>query len=192
MRVISGSLKGKKLQTPQSYDVRPTTDRVKEGMFNILQFSIPGAKVLDLFSGTGQLGIEALSRGASHCDFVDQAPSSCRLVRQNISLCNLEKKASVHLCSAEKFLASSKDAYNIIMLDPPYHQEYIYKLLPLLSRCLSPNGILLAEAEHTLDLPEKINGLFFSKEYKYSKIKLIVYKNRRLANEENRRMSREF
>lgn len=181
MRVIAGSLKGKKLQTPQSYDVRPTTDRVKEGMFNILQFSLPGAKVLDLFSGTGQLGIEALSRGASHCDFVDQAPSSCRLVRQNISLCKLEKQTNVHICSAEKFLTSSASTYNIIMLDPPYHQGYIPKLLPLLSRCLSPNGILLAEAEHTLDLPESINGLFFSKEYKYSKIKLIVYKKEEVS-----------
>ena len=95
MRVITGTARGRKLRTPDNYDIRPTTDKVKEAMFNIVQFRVEGARVLDLFAGTGQLGIEALSRGARECVFVDRAPEAIRIVGENLRTAGFEKSASV-------------------------------------------------------------------------------------------------
>lgn len=175
MRVVAGFLKGRRLLSPPDRDIRPTSDRVKEGMFNILQFSLKDADVLDLFAGTGQLGIEALSRGAAHCTFVDGAPSSCKILKTNLSLCALEEKATVICCKAEKFLTGTLQLYDIILLDPPYHRDLILPLLPLLSLRLKEEGKIICEAESTLSLPEEAGSLIKSKEYRYGKIKLIVY-----------------
>ena len=96
MRVITGSAKGKHLKELPGLDTRPTTDRVKEGLFNVIQFDILGRRVLDLFAGTGQLGIECLSRGAASCDFVDSSPAAMKIVRDNVTACRLADKATFH------------------------------------------------------------------------------------------------
>ena len=93
MRVITGTCRGRRLLEPVGRDVRPTADQVKEAMFNIIQFDVEGRKVLDLFAGTGQLGIEALSRGAADCLFVDSARDSVRLVQENLRRCGLARSA---------------------------------------------------------------------------------------------------
>ena len=105
MRVITGSARGKRLKELPGLDTRPTADRVKEGLFNAIQFDIEGRRVLDLFAGTGQLGIEALSRGAAFCDFVDSAPAAMKIIRANVDACGLAERAAFHQKDFAAFLA---------------------------------------------------------------------------------------
>ena len=116
MRVITGTCRGRRLLEPVGRDVRPTADQVKEAMFNIIQFDVEGRKVLDLFAGTGQLGIEALSRGAAECLFVDSARDSVRLVQENLRRCGLA--ARVLQCDALGILKSG-EKFDLVILDPP-------------------------------------------------------------------------
>ena len=104
MRVITGSARGRRLKELEGMETRPTTDRVKEGLFNVLQFDIEGRKVLDLFAGTGQLGIEALSRGAAECVFIDRRPDAVRLIQENLALCKLADRARVRQGDALPYL----------------------------------------------------------------------------------------
>ena len=120
MRVITGTARGKRLRELPGLDTRPTTDRVKEGLFNIIQFDIEGRRVLDLFAGTGQLGIEALSRGACRCDFVDQALAAVKVVRENLRSCGLERQAAVYQRDFLDFLKGTQEKYDLVFLDPPY------------------------------------------------------------------------
>ena len=119
MRVISGLVRGKKLREPSDYSIRPTTDMVKEALFNIIQFDLEGRKVLDLFAGTGQLGIECLSRGAASVTFVDQSKDSIGIVKQNLKTCGFE--ARVVQADSISFL-SRCEKFDIILLDPPMQQ----------------------------------------------------------------------
>jgi 16S rRNA (guanine(966)-N(2))-methyltransferase RsmD len=126
MRVITGTARGKRLSELPGMDTRPTTDRVKEGLFNVIQFDIEGRKVLDLFAGTGQLGIECLSRGAAHCDFVDSSRVAAGIVRDNLRLTGLEAQATVHQRDFSAFLNSVRgNKYGLVFLDPPYAQTLL-------------------------------------------------------------------
>ena len=120
MRVITGTARGTRLQTLEGEATRPTIERVKEAMFSAIQFEIEGRTVLDLFAGSGQLGIEALSRGAHRCDFVDSAPGAVRVVTENLKKCRMTERAAVHQRTWDAFLAASKTRYSLIFLDPPY------------------------------------------------------------------------
>ena len=177
MRVITGSAKGKRLKELPGMDTRPTTDRVKEGLFNIIQFDIEGRRVLDLFAGTGQLGIECLSRGAADCDFVDAAPSAMRIVKENVSACRLEDRAAFHQKDFSAFLNTARGKYDIVFLDPPYASGSLERALERIAviDIVSGNGIIVCEtpADHVLpDLP----GLEKSGDYRYGKIKLTLYR----------------
>ena len=108
MRVISGKARGVKLKTPMGQNTRPTADRVKEAMFSILQFELPGTRVLDLFGGTGQLGIEAISRGAKEAVFVDQSEQACKLIRENLRLARMEQEGKVVRSDYLTFLKNTK------------------------------------------------------------------------------------
>lgn len=125
MRVITGIARGRKLQTLAGKDIRPTTDKVKEAMFSIIQFEIPGAFVLDLFAGTGSLGIEALSRGARHCVFVDNSRESQAVINQNLQTTGLLQNARVMATDAMAYISSCKETIDIALLDPPYHKGLI-------------------------------------------------------------------
>ena len=125
MRVIAGSAKGTTLKTPEGMRTRPTTDRVKEALFSILQFDLPGASVLDLFGGTGQLGIEALSRGASRAVFVDEQEAACRLIRENLKKTHLEAQAQVIRGDYKRYLLSCREKFRILFLDPPYAEVFL-------------------------------------------------------------------
>ena len=120
MRVITGSARGRRLGELEGLETRPTTDRVKEGVFSALQFEIEERPVLDLFAGTGQLGLEALSRGAERCTFVDQRREAAALVRENVKLCRFEDRARVAQEEALSFLSSCREKFDVVFLDPPY------------------------------------------------------------------------
>ena len=120
MRVIAGQARGRRLQALEGEETRPTLDRVKEGLFSSIQFVIEGARVLDLFAGSGQLGIEALSRGASFVVFIDQNPAATAIVTQNCKACGVFGASRVATMSAESFLAGSREQFDLVFLDPPY------------------------------------------------------------------------
>ena len=177
MRVITGSAKGKRLKELPGLDTRPTTDRVKEGLFNIIQFDIEGRRALDLFAGTGQLGIECLSRGAAHCDFVDAAPAAMKVIRDNVSACRMEDRAAFYQKDFAAFLRTVRGRYDLIFLDPPYASGNLERALEIITGIdiVSGNGIMICEtpADHVLpDLP----GFEKSGDYRYGKIKLTLYR----------------
>ena len=174
MRVISGTVRGKRLKEPSDYSIRPTTDMVKEALFNIIQFDIEGRRVLDLFAGTGQLGIECLSRGAASVTFVDQSKESVAIVKQNLKTCGFE--ARVVQTDSIGFL-SRADKYDIILLDPPYATNLLDKALEIINAVdiLSEGGIIVCESGREKSMPDMNLPYFKRKEYNYGKVKLTTY-----------------
>ena len=178
MRVISGTARGTQLKTPNGMATRPTADRVKEALFSIIQFDIPGATVLDLFGGTGQLGIEALSRGAKSAHFIDERDDACRLIQENLSRTNLKSKAQVIRSDYCAYLRRCTNKYNIILLDPPYAEIFLENALKLITEIdiLQSNGIIVAERPVGKELPWDFEGYTRSKDYKYGKTLLTLYR----------------
>lgn len=176
MRVITGSARGRRLKTLDGQDVRPTTDRVKEAIFSILQWELPAASVLDLFAGSGQLGIEALSRGAGHCVFVDVSRDSVAVVRENLQATHLMEQATLLTTDAISYLKHCNRSFDIVLLDPPYESTLLNQALSLLSPFLSAQGVIVCETTLHHDFAKKIDELCLQKEYRYGKIKLGVYR----------------
>ena len=178
MRVITGKARGIQLKTPEGMQTRPTTDRVKEALFSIIQFHIPGAKVLDLFGGTGQLGIEALSRGAAGAVFVDAREESCRLIRENLKRTKLEQDAKVVRSDYLDYLHRCREQYDIILLDPPYAEVFLENALKTITEIdiLHSGGIIVAERPLGKELPWEFDGFRRSRDYKYGKILLTIYR----------------
>jgi len=174
MRVITGSAKGRKLFEPKDRSVRPTTDMVKEAIFSIVQFDVPGRRVLDLFAGTGQLGIEALSRGARECVFVDSSPASLALVRKNLEVCKMS--APVIRSDALTFL-SHGGKFDLVFIDPPYAAGLYNDVLKsvFLFDILNDGGIILVESPRNEPLPDAPAPYAKGKSYHYGKISLTVY-----------------
>ena len=178
MRVITGSARGVQLKTPEGLVTRPTADRVKEAMFSIIQFEIPGAAVLDLFGGTGQLGIEALSRGAKSTVFVDAGEPACRLIRENLKRTRLEGQGRVIRSDYLDYLTRCREQFDIILLDPPYAEVFLENALKLITEIdiLRSNGIIVAERPLGKELPWEFQGYQRSKDYKYGKTLLTIYR----------------
>ncbi len=168
MRVITGTARGKRLKTLEGLDVRPTSDKVKEAIFSIIQFDLPEARVLDLFAGSGQLGIEALSRGAKSCVFTDMNKSAAAIVRENVAACGFSERSKVLAMSAADYLKSCPEA-DVALLDPPYFKGLLETVLPLLGEKLSPRGIAVCEHESGLVLPESFGRLKKQREYSYGR-----------------------
>ena len=177
MRVITGKARGIQLKTPEGMQTRPTADRVKEALFSIIHFDVPGARVLDLFGGTGQLGIEALSRGAESAVFVDAREESCRLIRENLKRTKLEKDAKVIRSDYLDYLNRCREQYNIILLDPPYAEVFLENALKRITEIdiLQSDGIIVAERPLGKELPWEFEGFTRSKDYKYGKVLLTIY-----------------
>lgn len=175
MRVITGTARGRKLETLEGLDVRPTTEVVKEAVFSIVHFRLPTANVADIFAGSGQMGIEAVSRGAKKATFVDQSRASLEVIKRNVAATGFQKQAVVLMATAEAFLKQTSDRYDIIFLDPPYNKGYGEALLPLLSRPLAEGGIILFEHSRDEAFPEEIGGLKRVREYRYGKTLITTY-----------------
>lgn len=178
MRVITGKARGVQLKTPDGMLTRPTTDRVKEALFSIIHFEIPGAKVLDLFGGTGQLGIEALSRGARSAVFVDAQESACKIIRENLKRTKLEKEGRVVRGDYLQYLNRCTEKYDIILLDPPYAEVFLENALKRITEIdiLETDGIIVAERPLGKELPWEFDGFTRSKDYKYGNTLLTLYR----------------
>ena len=174
MRVITGTARGHRLKTPENYDIRPTTDNVKESVFNIIQFDIEGRRVLDLFAGTGQLGIECLSRGAAEAVFIDENTAAVKIVKENLKTCGftaavLQQDALSYLRHCGKF--------DLIFVDPPYDSGLYESVLETINSVdiLSDGGIILCESRREKVLPDMRAPYRKKKEYNYGRVKLTVY-----------------
>ena len=178
MRVITGKARGIQLKTPDSMTTRPTADRVKEALFSIIQFEIPGARVLDLFGGTGQLGIEALSRGAKSAVFVDAGEPACKLIRENLKRSGFENSGKVIRGDYMEYLRRCREQYDIILLDPPYAEVFLENALRCITEIdiLRSGGIIVAERPLGKELPWEFEGYTRSKDYKYGQILLTLYR----------------
>ena len=178
MRVITGKARGIQLKTPDGMQTRPTADRVKEALFSIIHFDIPGAKVLDLFGGTGQLGIEALSRGAASADFVDQSDTACRLIKENLRRTKMENLGNVVRGDYLEYLARCREKYDIIFLDPPYAEVFLENALKRIAEIdiLRTGGIIVAERPLGKKLPWDFEGYTRSRDYKYGQILVTLYR----------------
>ena len=157
---------------------RPTADRVKEALFSIIQFEIPGAHVLDLFGGTGQLGIEALSRGAASAVFVDAREDACMLIRENLRRTKMSELGTVIRSDYMTYLNRCKDRFDIILLDPPYAETFLENALNKITEIdiLRSNGIIITERPLGKDLSLEFEGYSRSKDYKYGNTLLTIYR----------------
>lgn len=178
MRVITGKARGVQLKTPEGMLTRPTTDRVKEALFSIIHFEIPGARVLDLFGGTGQLGIEALSRGAKRAVFVDAQENACRLIKENLNRTKLQQDGQVVRSDYLQYLNRCRERFDIILLDPPYAEVFLENALKRITEIdiLESNGIIVTERPVGKELPWEFEGYTRSKDYKYGNTLLTVYR----------------
>ena len=176
MRVIAGSARGTKLQALPGEDVtRPTVDRVKEAMFSSVQFLLPGAKVLDLFGGSGQLGIEAVSRGAASATILDRNDGAIKVITANCRAANLADRCEVRRGEADAFLAGCGVQYDLVLMDPPYHYGTVQRLLPMVDKIVAPGGVVICETECEAKLEPNVGGLTLKKQHKYGKILVTKY-----------------
>jgi len=202
MRVIAGKFKGKQLKAlPKNRVLRPTSDRVKESIFALLGTGIKGKRVLDLFAGSGALGIEALSRGAKSVTFIDNNPKCIKVLRENItrvkdpgglknkrppgSLRGLKNKRppgsliKTDASRAIKKFGANKDVFDIIILDPPYYKGLVKKCLHEIEAygIIANSGLILAEHSIKDELPEEVGRLRLIKTRKYGDTRISIYEN---------------
>lgn len=175
MRVITGSARGRKLQTLEGESVRPTTDMVKEAMFSIVHFDVEGARVLDMFCGCGQLGIEALSRGAESAVFVDISRQSMSITEKNLETTGFRNLSKTVISNSLEYLDRTSEIFDIAFLDPPYKAGIMEDAIERVRLHMAEGGIIVCETSAEEILPEEIEG-FKSKRYKYGKIALTVYR----------------
>jgi 16S rRNA (guanine966-N2)-methyltransferase len=155
MRVIAGTAGGLVLVAPRDAGTRPIADRVKEALFAILADRVEGSRVLDLYAGSGAIGIEALSRGASHCDFVERGRAALAAIRENLRRTGLEDHASVHAADVLRHLARpAGDRYDLVILDPPYGERAILAPLERLVPHLAPGGSVVVKHFWRTPIPE--------------------------------------
>ena len=189
MRIISGRLRGKALEPPKGMTTRPTTDKVKESIFNIIQFDLPEARVLDLFAGSGQLGLEAISRGAASCVFVERDRASAAAVEKNLRACGLQPgEGRLYKGDAFSFLAAQQpQSYDIILLDPPYGGELLRHALADIAKfdILAEDGIIVCEKAPEDVIEPLPAGYALLREYKYGQIMLCKVARARDEEEED-------
>lgn len=179
MRIISGKNKGMKLFSPVGEDIRPTIDRVKEAAFNIMQFSLENSVFLDMFSGTGQMGIEAIARGASKAYFFDPSLASMKVIKANIEKSGFGDKAVVRQSSYSALMGMAPGPkFDLVYIDPPFNSNLFEEALNfLVENGLVVNGaVIIVEAPKGQKLPEKV-GDFTAKTKNYGQITLTVYRN---------------
>lgn len=179
MRVVSGSARGVSLISLEGLETRPTTDRVKESMFNVLQFELYGKRILDLFAGSGALGIEALSRGAAEATFVDQSKKALDVVQKNLKQTRLEGQAVLVCEGFERFLKRTDNPFDIVFLDPPYASDFAAKAVGLLLErgLLSDRAVVVLEHDREQADTDRLLAAFTKKTYRYGKTFVTFYRN---------------
>ncbi len=177
MRIITGSARGKRLQTPAGLHTRPTTDRVKESVFNIIQWDLEGRKVLDLFGGSGQLGLEALSRGAASCVIVDGDRGAQKAIEANIKNCGFERNCRLVRSDAFGFLQrQTPGAFHVIFLDPPYGGQLLNRAIGEICRIdiLTEGGIIICESAADDVLEPVLLPYRVAKQYHYGNTTVTI------------------
>lgn len=178
MRIITGSARGTKLKSLPGIETRPTAEKVKEAVFSIIQFDIEGRHVLDLFAGTGQLGLEALSRGAADAVFTDNSKQAAALITENAEKCKLSQLSDIRNADYRSVIQSlPKKKFGIVFIDPPYLSGQLQRALETISSVdiMSENGIIICESDKTDKLPDGLRGLVKGKEYLYGGTKITLY-----------------
>ena len=178
MRIVAGAFGGRRLNTPRGLKIRPTSDRVREAIFSIIAPHLAEARVLDLFAGTGALGLEALSRGAAHVVFVDENPGAIRLIRANAALCGAGGRATVVEAPVERALrrmSTIETSFDLVFLDPPYGQGLVEKTFPHLTE-VTHSGTLAVAEHHVKDiLPDAVGAWMKSRERRYGDTAVSFY-----------------
>lgn len=180
MRVIAGAQKGRRLTGPPRGGLRPTPDRVKEALFSILGPRIVGAFMVDLYAGTGAVGIEALSRGARAVTFVESDTQALRVLRTNLAHCGFAPLATVHAMSVSRFLRAkgpSSEPYDVVFADPPYRLDAERELLPWLGRgaTIAPGSLVILEHSSKAEIPARVGGLSRVRQYRYGDTTLSMF-----------------
>ena len=175
MRVISGTARGRMLKSLEGEATRPTTDKVKESIFNIIQFEIEDRCVLDLFGGSGQLAIEAISRGAKKATVVENSAKAAEIIKTNVKACDFTDKITIHRGDFAEVLTKSAK-YDVIFLDPPYKSNLIFKALELIKEfdILSEDGIIVCETDADTEIAGFGEPECSVREYRYGRIKLTI------------------
>ncbi len=183
MRVISGKARGHKLKPPEGMDIRPTSDRVKESIFNIIQNYIMDSIVVDLFAGTGNLGIESLSRGAEKAYFVDQSRNSINIIKYNLEKTRLISSSEIittDVLSGIRRLVGQGVKADVIFMDPPYNKGLITQTLDLIveNKLLKTSGIIVVEHDKNDDIPEEMTQLICTRKNNYGNTNISFYQLR--------------
>jgi 16S rRNA (guanine(966)-N(2))-methyltransferase RsmD len=178
MRVITGEARGRKLITLEGEDVRPTTDKVKEAVFSAIQFDIQGRKFLDLFAGSGQLGIEALSRGAESAVFVDSSRKAVDIIRKNLANTGFYDRAEVLHTDGLSYLSMTGEQFDIVYLDPPYSTGVLQEVLPKVIEKVKKTGIIIVENPEKEEIFEKYGEFMLDRQKHYGKIKITMYRHK--------------
>lgn len=178
MRIITGSARGKRLQTPAGDHTRPTPERVKEALFSAIQFEIAGRRFLDLFAGSGQMGLEALSRGAREAVFVEAGKEAASVIEKNIAVCAFERESKLLRMDYLAFFARNQGLFDLAFLDPPYQSGLLWNALEKTTAIMQPGGTIICE--HLLDMqaPESRGSFEKKKTYRYGKIALTFYRHK--------------
>lgn len=182
MRVISGTAKGCRLNSIDNLATRPTLDRVKEPLFSMIQAYLPEANVLDLFAGSGALGIESLSRGSKHCTFCDKSYQSIQMLKENVKKTRMETKSTIVNKDYKKCIEGLEEPFDIIFIDPPYKQDIAVDAIKRIihSKLLAQDGIIILETdeeERELEELEKIEVEVYDRR-KYGRVKLLFIRER--------------
>ncbi len=174
MRIVAGKYKGRTLLEFSGDDIRPTADRVRESLFNIIQNKTPNSVFLDLYSGTGAMGIEALSRYAKSVTFNDLSKNSILLLRKNLEKLKVDDEYEISNCDAVRFLTTTDKKFDIIFIDPPYKSDKKKDSLYLCSKALNDDGIVIFEDEN--EWQGEIDGLVVYDKRKYGRVHLTFFK----------------
>lgn len=178
MRVITGLARGKRLLTLEGESVRPTADRVKEAIFSMIQFDIEGRNFLDLFAGSGQMGIEALSRGAKLAVFIDKTEESVQIIKKNLisAGAGLSERARVLRSDFAAYLAHTGDKFDFAFLDPPYNAGILDNALLAVAPVMNTHGVILCEHTSGKEMPQRAGDFLLAKQYRYGKIIVSSYR----------------
>ena len=176
MRVITGSARGVRLATLEGTHTRPTAERTKEAVFSMIQFDIEGRAVLDLFAGSGQMGIEALSRGARSCVFVENAADAAAVVKKNLQATKLTDRGTLLQRDALDFCRHPMGKFDLVFLDPPYAAGLLDSVLPAVTTLVNRGGTIICETAPETELPETVGEFTLVRDKRYGKSRIRLYR----------------